>query len=105
MDPAVVARDVGVYAREIALDGIPEIVGEDADHRAGEEEDDAALVVQLEVPTVNVDLVELEVLGDVAHDVRHLSGKVGGGLYLPTYVVRGMYDIGYGLLYKYEHII
>ena len=63
---------------EIALDGLAEVLAHDAHHGAGEEEDDTSLAVQLERPAVDVHVLELEVLGDVLHQMGHqfLVGKV-----------------------------
>ena len=62
---------------EVALYGLAEVLAHDADHGAGEEEDDASLAVQLERPAVDVHVLELEVFGDVLHQMGHqfLTGK------------------------------
>ena len=64
---------------EVALYGLAEVLAHDAHHGAGEEEDDASLAVELERPAVDVHVLELEVLGDVLHQMGHqflMIGKV-----------------------------
>ena len=67
----------GPLCLEVAVDGLPEVLRHDAHHAPGEEDDDAQWVEQLEDIVVDVDLLELEVLGDVADQVGH-----GGGVSL-----------------------
>ena len=55
-----------VDTAEIAVDGIPKVLAEESHHGADEVDESAALVEELEVPVVDVDLV----YGEVAHQVR-----------------------------------
>lgn len=71
-EPAIVGGHLDVESFEVAADGLAEVLAHDADHRAGEEYDDAALVKEFEEPVVDGRLVELEILGDVAQKMRHL---------------------------------
>ena len=61
-----------VDTAEIAIDGIPKVLAEKSHHGADEVDESAALVKEFEVPVVDVDLIDLEVLGQVPHQVRHL---------------------------------
>ena len=63
-----------VDTAEIAVDGIPKVLAEESHHGADEVDKGATLVEELEVPVVDVDLVDLEVLGQIPHQVRHLAG-------------------------------
>lgn len=71
--PAIVRGHLDVDTLEVATDGFAEVLAEDTNHGAGEEEDDAALVEKFEEPVVDRRFVELEVLGDVAQQMRHLE--------------------------------
>jgi hypothetical protein len=66
VDPTVVSRHFDVQALEVATDRLAKVLAEDADHGPDEEDDGASLVVELEYPVVDVGLVELQVLDDVA---------------------------------------
>ena len=69
--PAIICGHFHIQALEVTTDGFTKVLAEDAHHGPGEEDDDAALVEQLEQPVVDVPLVELQVLGDITDEMSH----------------------------------
>ncbi len=59
--PAIICGHFHIQALEITTDGFAEVLAEDAHHGPGEEEDNAALVEELEHPIVDVCFIELKV--------------------------------------------
>merc|ERR1719266_2557249 len=71
MDPAVVLCQIRVDALELAADGVTKVLGGNAHCGTEHADDGAALVEELEGPVVDVGLIKLEVVGEIAEKVRH----------------------------------
>ena len=66
--------------RGLVPDGIPEELAGNADSGPQHADDKAELVVELEHPIVDVDLVKLHVVDEIRQEVRHGGG--GGAVLL-----------------------
>ena len=71
LSPAIVCGHFHIDALEVTTNGFAEVLAYDAHEGSGEEDDDAALVEQLEQPVVDVPLVELQVLGNITDEMSH----------------------------------
>jgi len=67
-----------IYPLEITADGIAKVLAGYADGGARHADDEGSLVEQLEGPVVDVDLVQLEVAGQLGEEMSHCEGFLYG---------------------------
>ena len=70
--PTIISCHFHIDTFEVTADRLAKVLAEDSHHGAGQKDDNAALVEELEHPVVDCRLVKVAVLANVTQQVRHL---------------------------------